>query len=68
MGDSLNALALFLGPDHLAPVMAYVFELAGRGMREGECYDPCVMGLLVRDNSQFFEWLRIRGESFPSCY
>jgi hypothetical protein len=60
--------ALFLGSDHLAPIMAYVFELAGRSTREGQCYDPRVINLLERDNEQFFQWLYKQGEKLPMCY
>jgi hypothetical protein len=66
--DYSDVMAFFLGADHLAPVMAYVFELVGRNMRNGECYDPRVMKVLERDNGPFFRWLREQGQDFPPCY
>jgi len=60
--------ALFLGADHLAPIKDYVFELAGRSTREGQCYDPRVLNVLERDNHEFFHWLHEREEKLPRCY
>lgn len=66
--DYSDIEALFLGADHLAPVMAYVFELAGRATLEGDCYDPRTMKLLERENAALFQWLREIGENLPRCY
>jgi len=63
-----DILALFLGADLTEPVMAYIFELAGRSTRNGHCYDPRVLDSLERDNLSFFQWLRGFGEDFPRCY
>jgi hypothetical protein len=62
-----DIIALFLGSDHLAPIMTYVFELAGRSTRDAQCYDPRVLNFLKRDNAQFFQWLYEQGGKLPMC-
>ena len=68
LSDYSDIEALFLSSDHLAPIMEYVFELAGRSTREGQCYDRRVLDFLERDNAQFFQWLHEQGEKLPMCY
>lgn len=67
IADYSAIVALFAGEDHLIPMMAYVFELAGRSTSEGSCFDPRILDLLKRDNPAFFTWLADSGEDLPRC-
>lgn len=60
--------ALFAGGAHLEVALGWVRELAERSTETGECFDPRVLDLLERHNSDFFTWLREAGIDLPRCY
>ncbi|MGJ9420132.1 FRG domain-containing protein [Massilia sp. CMS3.1] len=65
--DFSEIQAMFEGGIQALPMVAFIDEFARRINRFGTCYDPRVLDLIERNNSELLHWFRKIGVTFPKC-